>query len=59
MLGISVDSHFTHLAWKETRGQDGGIGPIKYPLVADLTKKIARGLRRATEEAALPCAGCS
>ncbi|MGO8689212.1 MAG: peroxiredoxin [Thermoguttaceae bacterium] len=42
VLGISVDSHFTHLAWKETPRARGGIGPINYPLVADLSKNIAR-----------------
>ncbi len=43
VLGVSVDSHFTHLAWKETPRKEGGIGPIKYPLVADLDKNISRG----------------
>jgi peroxiredoxin (alkyl hydroperoxide reductase subunit C) len=42
VLGVSVDSHFTHLAWKETPRARGGIGPINYPLVADLGKNIAR-----------------
>ena len=42
MLGCSVDSHFTHLAWKNTPRNQGGIGPIKYPLVSDLTKQIAK-----------------
>ena len=42
VIGVSVDSHFTHLAWKGTPRNQGGIGPIKYPLVADLTKQIAR-----------------
>jgi peroxiredoxin 2/4 len=42
VLGVSVDSHFTHLAWKNTPRKEGGIGPIKYPLVSDLTKQIAR-----------------
>jgi peroxiredoxin (alkyl hydroperoxide reductase subunit C) len=42
VIGVSVDSHFTHLAWKETRVEDGGIGPIRFPLVADVTKQIAR-----------------
>lgn len=42
VLGVSVDSHYTHLAWKNTPRKEGGIGPIKYPLVADLTKQIAR-----------------
>ncbi|MCL4695009.1 MAG: peroxiredoxin, partial [Candidatus Hydrogenedentes bacterium] len=40
-IGVSVDSHFTHLAWKNTPVNNGGIGNIQYPLVADLTKKIA------------------
>ena len=42
VLGVSVDSHFTHLAWKQTPRDKGGIGPIQYPLVADLNKKIAQ-----------------
>ena len=41
VIGVSVDSHFTHLAWKNTPRDDGGIGQINYPLVADLSKKIA------------------
>ena len=42
MIGCSIDSHFTHLAWRNTEINNGGIGPVKYPLVADLTKNIAR-----------------
>ncbi|MGD0384104.1 MAG: peroxiredoxin [Thermoguttaceae bacterium] len=42
VIGVSVDSHFTHLAWKNTPRKEGGIGPIRYPLVADLTKGISR-----------------
>lgn len=42
ILGVSVDSHFTHLAWRETPRKDGGLGSIGYPLVADLNKEIAR-----------------
>ena len=42
IVGVSVDSHFTHNAWRETPLEKGGIGPIKFPLVADLTKSIAR-----------------
>ena len=41
LIGVSVDSHFTHLAWKETSVEQGGIGSIQYPLVSDLKKKIA------------------
>ena len=42
VLGVSVDSRFTHLAWKKTAVEDGGIGNIQYPLVEDLNKAIAR-----------------
>ena len=42
VLGVSVDSRFTHLAWKNTPVENGGIGNIQYPLVEDLTKSIAR-----------------
>ena len=42
LIGISVDSHFTHLAWKETYIEKGGIGNVQYPLVADIKKQIAR-----------------
>ena len=42
VVGVSVDSHFTHHAWRETDRNKGGIGAIGYPLVADLTKNIAR-----------------
>ena len=41
VLGVSVDSHFTHLAWKNTSVQSGGIGNIGFPLVADLDKSIS------------------
>lgn len=37
-----MDSQYTHLAWKKTPTDNGGIGPIRYPLVADLRKEIAR-----------------
>lgn len=42
VVGCSVDSHFTHCAWRNTPVNEGGIGPVGYPLVADLTKDIAR-----------------
>jgi len=42
VIGISVDSKYTHLAWKNTAIDKGGIGQIKYPLIADLTKSIAK-----------------
>ena len=41
VVGVSVDSQFTHLAWKNTPVEKGGIGDVKFPLVADLKKQIA------------------
>ena len=42
VLGVSVDSHFTHLAWRNTPRTEGGLGEIAYPLVADLNKEISK-----------------
>ena len=42
VVGVSVDSHYTHLAWRRTEVGNGGIGKIRYPLVSDLKKTIAR-----------------
>lgn len=42
LLGCSIDSHFTHLAWRNTPRKQGGLGDIQYPLIADLDKKIAQ-----------------
>lgn len=42
IIGASTDSHFTHLAWKNTPIEAGGIGNVRFSLVADLDKQIAR-----------------
>jgi len=42
VIGVSVDSKFSHWAWRSTEVKKGGIGNIRYPLVADLKKSIAR-----------------
>ncbi len=42
LLGCSVDSKFSHWAWRNTKVREGGIGPVQFPLVADITKQIAR-----------------
>lgn len=42
VIGISGDNEFSHFAWKNTPINQGGIGNVQYPLVADLTKQIAR-----------------
>nr|QCI04985.1 2-Cys peroxiredoxin [Callithamnion tetricum] len=41
ILGISVDSEYSHLAWIQTSRELGGVGDLNYPLVSDLTKKIS------------------
>jgi alkyl hydroperoxide reductase subunit AhpC len=42
VLGVSVDSRFSHLAWINTPRNKGGLGDLQYPLVEDLTKQISR-----------------
>ncbi len=42
VLGCSIDSQFSHLAWRKTPRGEGGLGDIKYPLIADTTKDISR-----------------
>lgn len=41
VIGVSVDSQFSHFAWKNTPVKEGGIGQVRYPLVADIKKEIA------------------
>ncbi|MFC1748970.1 peroxiredoxin [Pseudomonadota bacterium] len=40
VVGVSVDSQFTHYAWRNTDPANGGIGPVKFPLVADIKREI-------------------
>jgi alkyl hydroperoxide reductase subunit AhpC len=40
VIGVSVDSKFSHLAWQKQPRDKGGLGGVRYPLVADITKKI-------------------
>ncbi|KAL2481743.1 2-Cys peroxiredoxin BAS1-like [Abeliophyllum distichum] len=42
ILGVSVDSVFSHLAWIQTDRKSGGLGDLKYPIVSDVTKSISR-----------------
>lgn len=42
VLGVSVDSQFSHLAWIKMPRAEGGLGGLKYPLIADLTKSISQ-----------------
>ncbi|MBI2070758.1 MAG: peroxiredoxin [Elusimicrobia bacterium] len=41
VVGCSVDSKYSHLAWTQVPRKNGGLGPLGYPLLADLTKKVA------------------
>lgn len=50
IIGVSVDSHFSHLAWRNAPRDQGGLGNIKYPLVADLSKQISRDYNVLSEE---------
>ncbi|XP_058381581.1 peroxiredoxin-2 isoform X1 [Diceros bicornis minor] len=42
VLGVSVDSQFTHLAWINTPRKEGGLGPLNIPLLADVTRSLSR-----------------
>ena len=42
VIGVSIDSQFTHLAWKNTPVNKGGIGQVGYPLVADIKHEICK-----------------
>lgn len=55
VIGISIDSQFTHNAWRKTPLNEGGIGPVNYPLVADVNHQIcqAYGIEHPTAHVAL------
>jgi len=42
VIGVSIDSVYTHLAWKRKPVEKGGIGPVKFPLISDLTRSICK-----------------
>ncbi len=42
VVAVSIDSHFTHNAWRNTPINKGGIGPVRYTMAADLTHSIAK-----------------
>jgi len=51
VIAVSVDSKFTHLAWINTPRKEGGLGPLKIPLLSDLTHKVSRDYGVLIEEA--------
>jgi alkyl hydroperoxide reductase subunit AhpC len=57
ILGVSVDSQYTHLAWINTPRKQGGLGGLDYPLVSDLTKKIAADYGVLTADGAVALRG--
>ena len=42
VIGVSIDSHYTHNAWRNTALNDGGVGPLRYPMVADMSHEVCR-----------------
>lgn len=42
VVGVSIDSQFTHFAWRNTPINGGGIGPVQFPIVADVKHEICR-----------------
>jgi peroxiredoxin 2/4 len=57
VIGVSVDSKFTHKAWADTERADGGIKGVNYPLVSDLNKTIARDYGVLLEDAGIALRG--
>lgn len=50
VLGVSVDSEFSHLAWIQADRKSGGVGDLNYPLVSDLKKEISTAYNVLTED---------
>ena len=57
VIAVSVDSKFSHLAWKNTPVNNGGIGKVQFPIVSDLTKQIARNYDVLIESAGVALRG--
>jgi peroxiredoxin (alkyl hydroperoxide reductase subunit C) len=57
VIGVSVDSHYTHNAWRNTPVDKGGIGPVRYTLVADLTHNVAKAYDVETPDGAVAFRG--
>ncbi|MBV1877142.1 MAG: peroxiredoxin [Pseudomonadales bacterium] len=55
LISVSIDSEFTHLAWRNTPVEKGGVGPINYPMVADPSHRIVNdyGVQAASGDVAL------
>lgn len=57
ILGVSVDSEFSHLAWTQTDRKSGGVGDLNYPLVSDIKKEISAAYNVLDPEAGVALRG--
>lgn len=57
VIGVSIDSHFAHNAWRNTPINEGGIGPVKYTLVADMSHAICKAYDVETPDGAVAFRG--
>jgi peroxiredoxin (alkyl hydroperoxide reductase subunit C) len=57
VIGVSIDSQFTHNAWRNTPINEGGIGAVQYPLVADVKHEICKAYDVELEEAGVALRG--
>ncbi|KAK9502048.1 hypothetical protein O3M35_012655 [Rhynocoris fuscipes] len=57
VVGVSCDSHFSHLAWVNTPRKNGGLGELKYPLLSDFKKQIAKDYAVLIENDGVPLRG--
>ena len=57
VIGVSIDSQFSHNAWRNTAINDGGIGAVQYPLVADVKHEICKAYDVELEEAGVALRG--
>lgn len=57
MIGVSTDSHFSHLAWINTPRKQGGLGELRYPLLSDFNKSISAKYNVLIEDAGIALRG--
>ena len=57
VIGCSIDSQFTHVAWRNTPVDEGGIGAVAYPLVADVKHEICKAYDVEFEDAGVAYRG--
>ena len=57
VIGVSIDSHYTHNAWRNTPVNKGGIGPVRFPIIADMTHNICRAYDVETPDGAVAFRG--